>query len=242
MKISILTENRTSKGKFLAEHGLSVFIEFNDMNILFDTGQTDVYCHNASFMGVDLSKTDCIILSHGHYDHCGGYVHFPVKEKYPVTYVREKAFERKLTKDKNGYREIGIPWKYENYKDKIVFTDEKMHIAENIYLCSDIPFTVPFEEPFKGLLVLNGEEKITDRMQDEQMLVIDTEKGLVIFIGCSHVASGNEQENKQQACGQPVFHDFFSFVSLIFRFSASTGTTIRRPSFMDGIWPVFAIV
>lgn len=80
MKISILTENRTSKGKFLAEHGLSVFIEFNDMNILFDTGQTDVYCHNASFMGVDLSKTDCIILSHGHYDHCGGYVHFPVKE------------------------------------------------------------------------------------------------------------------------------------------------------------------
>ena len=191
MKVSILTENRTSKGKFLAEHGLSVFIEFNDMNILFDTGQTDVYCHNADIMGVDLSKTDCIVLSHGHYDHCGGYVHFPVKEKYPVTYVREKAFERKFTKDKNGYREIGIPWKYEDYKDRIIFTGEKTQIAENIYLCSDIPFSVPFEEPFKGLLVQNGEEKITDRMQDEQMLVIDTEKGLVIFIGCSHPGIAN---------------------------------------------------
>ncbi len=32
MKVSILTENRTSKGKFLAEHGLSVFIEYNGMS------------------------------------------------------------------------------------------------------------------------------------------------------------------------------------------------------------------
>ncbi len=191
MKVSILTENRTSKGKFLAEHGLCVFIEYNGMSILFDTGQTNVFCHNAEIMGVDLCRTDCIVLSHGHYDHCGGYVNFPAKEKYPITYVREKAFERKFTKDKNGYREIGIPWKYENYKDMIILTGEKTQIAEKVYLCSDIPITVPFEGPFEGLLVQNGEEKITDRMQDEQMLVFDTEKGLVIFIGCSHPGIAN---------------------------------------------------
>lgn len=191
MKVHILTENRTSKGKFLAEHGLSVFIELDEINVLFDTGQTDVYCHNANIMGVDLSRTDCIVLSHGHYDHCGGFVHFPMKNKFPITYVRENAFERKYTKDKNGYRDIGIPWKYNDYKDRIILTGEKTQISENVYLCSNIPFTVPFEEPFKGLLVQNGEEKITDKMYDEQMLVIDTEKGLVIFIGCSHPGIAN---------------------------------------------------
>lgn len=191
MKVSILTENRTGKGKFLAEHGLSVFIEHNGMNILFDTGQTDVYLHNAGIMGVDLSETDCVVLSHGHYDHCGGYVHFPVKKKRPFTYVREKAFGRKYTKDKNGYREIGIPWEYDDYKNSIILTEEKTQIVEDVYLCSDIPFTVPFEEPFSGLLVQNGEEKVIDRMHDEQMLVFDTDKGLVIFIGCSHPGIAN---------------------------------------------------
>ena len=191
MKVSVLTENRTGKGKFLAEHGLSLFIEYNNVNILFDTGQTDVYCHNAELMGVDLRKTDIIVLSHGHYDHCGGYVNFPAKEKYPVTYVREKAFERKFTVDKNGYREIGIPWRYEDYKENIVFTESKTKISENVYICSDIPFTNSFEEPFKGLLVENKKEKIIDKMSDEQMLVIDTDKGLVIFIGCSHPGIAN---------------------------------------------------
>lgn len=190
MKVSILTENRARKRFFLAEHGLSVYIENNGMNILFDTGQTDVYCHNAEVMGINLSNTHCIVLSHGHYDHCGGYAYYPCKDKYPVTYIREKAFENKYAKDSNGERKIGIPWRYNDYKN-IVFTGEKTKIGENAYLCSDIPYTVPFEEPLKGLLVEKNGQKIVDPMNDEQILVIDTEKGLVVFIGCSHPGIAN---------------------------------------------------
>ncbi len=44
--LSVLTEN-TASGYFTAEHGLSYFIEFENKNILFDTGHTDVFLRNA---------------------------------------------------------------------------------------------------------------------------------------------------------------------------------------------------
>ena len=112
MKIHILTDNRAKKRDFLAEHGLSLFIEHENTNILFDTGQSNIYRRNAALMGVDLSRANCIVLSHGHYDHCGGLVHFPESAHFPKIYVHETAFAKKyaLNPDGTTCRGIGIPW------------------------------------------------------------------------------------------------------------------------------------
>lgn len=125
MKVHILTDNRVKKRGLLAEHGLSILIEHPDANILFDTGQSDVYCHNALQIGVDLRKTDCIVLSHGHYDHCGGLIHFPETDGFPKVYIHESAFVKRyaLNAGGKGYREIGVPWSLDDYsfiKDSIV--------------------------------------------------------------------------------------------------------------------------
>jgi len=91
MKMHILTDNRTKKHGFLAEHRLSLFIQHENTNILFDTGQSDVYRHNAVQMGVDLNKAECVVLSHGHYDHCSGLIYFPESGHFPKIYVHETA-------------------------------------------------------------------------------------------------------------------------------------------------------
>lgn len=191
MKMHILTDSRTKKRGFLAEHGLSIFIEHENANVLFDTGQSDVYCHNAVRMGVDLSKTDCIVLSHGHYDHCGGLIHFPKSDRFPKIYVHEAAFAKRyaLNPDGQTYREIGIPWSLDDnavLKSNVVFTQKNKLIAPHIMLCGEISSTVDFEEVPKGFYVGNEEHKITDMMKDEQMLILFTDKSLCIFLGCSH--------------------------------------------------------
>lgn len=191
MKIYILADNRTKKRGLLAEHGLSIYIEQEDASILFDTGQSDVYCRNAERMDVDLTKTDCIVLSHGHYDHCGGLVHFPKSHAFPKVYVHEAAFVKRYALDpyENTYREVGIPWLPDDYADirsNLVFSKKKTSIACNAVLYAEIPSTVGFEGVPEGFYVGAKTDKSSDMMKDEQMLVFDTDKGLCIFLGCSH--------------------------------------------------------
>ena len=72
LRITTLSENTANMGEFLAEWGLSILIETDEVNILLDTGSTISVCHNANTLGIDLNKVDKIVLSHGHYDHTGG--------------------------------------------------------------------------------------------------------------------------------------------------------------------------
>ena len=191
MKMHILTDNRTNKRGFLAEHGLSIYIEHEKVNILFDTGQSDVYCRNAAQIDMDLNKTDCVVLSHGHYDHCGGLIHFPKTDRFPKVYVHESAFVKRyaLNADGKGCREVGIPWSLDDYsfvKNNIVFTRKNLQIAPGVNLCGEIPSTVAFEGVPEGFYTGDDVGKSVDMMKDEQMLIFDTGKGLCIFLGCSH--------------------------------------------------------
>ena len=94
MEITVLTENTVSRRGLLAEHGLSVLVEEGGKRILFDTGQSGVYIHNAEQLGISLEGLDAIVLSHGHYDHTGGLPEFPGEVSCPV-YLSGKALEDK---------------------------------------------------------------------------------------------------------------------------------------------------
>ncbi|MHB1314641.1 MAG: MBL fold metallo-hydrolase [Christensenellales bacterium] len=54
-------------------------------------------------MGLYLQKTDCIVLSHGHYDHCGGLVYFPYAHSFPKVYVHEQAFSKRYALNSDRY-------------------------------------------------------------------------------------------------------------------------------------------
>ena len=72
-RITTLSENSvTARMGLLAEWGLSILVEVDNLNILLDTGQSVSTVHNANALGIDLSQIEKIVLSHGHYDHTGG--------------------------------------------------------------------------------------------------------------------------------------------------------------------------
>jgi len=194
MKITVLTDNIANRRGLVAEHGLSLYIEYGDKNILFDTGQTDVYRKNADFLGIDLAKTDCIVLSHGHYDHCGGLPFFPKMNKPPRVYIHKDAFEPKFASNPDGsLRDISIPWSRSDnpLSDSLVFTSGITEIAPGITLCPEVPASVAFESAPRGLFRGEGQSMTADLMRDEQMLIIDTDKGLNVFLGCSHPGIAN---------------------------------------------------
>lgn len=188
MKIRILTENTVYRRGLFGEHGLSLLIEANGKKILFDTGQSDVYIKNAKKLKEDLSDLDGIVLSHGHYDHCGGMEFFPQMEQCPPLYVREGAFQDKRHCKAGKYEVIGIDWQQEDYPGQIIETGNRYDLGDGFTLIGNIGYETDFEPMPDGFfIVLDGMDAIPDLMSDEQLLVVETEKGLSLFMGCSHM-------------------------------------------------------
>ena len=94
MKISMLLENTAKNDCFCAEHGLSMYIETDKLNILFDTGAGSLFAENAKQLGVDLADVDVAIISHGHNDHGGGLATFLSLNEKAKVYVTPQAFDR----------------------------------------------------------------------------------------------------------------------------------------------------
>ena len=101
MRITALAENTSVSEKFGAEHGLSLYIETEKYNILFDMGQTELFSENAEKLGIDLSMADIAVLSHGHYDHGGGLKKFLSINDKATVYINRYAFSPIITAKKN---------------------------------------------------------------------------------------------------------------------------------------------
>lgn len=191
LKVHILTDDRVRKRGLLAEHGLSLWIEKNDKAILFDTGQSSVFCHNAKVLGLSLEKTDYVVISHGHYDHCGGLQNFPYTDKAPAIYAHPDAFLKKfVSTDKDEpSREVGIPWEISRQdwmKERIIYTRQPLMVEKGILVSGEIPCSSTFEEVPKDFYIEKDGRIMHDMMLDEQMLIIEDDGEIAIFLGCSH--------------------------------------------------------
>lgn len=191
IKFKFLMENKTDNPGILAEHGLSIYIEACGKRILFDAGATDIFVKNAEMMNVDLSDVDFAVVSHGHYDHTGGFPSFcEINEKADI-YIHKNAFrESYVLKDGRLYGpDDGIRWnrsQYDFMKKRLVFTDGPVRISDDICVTGTIKREDGFQ-PTEKFYYRDGEGNITeDDMSHEQCLIIRQPEGLYIFSGCSH--------------------------------------------------------
>ena len=67
LSITALMDNKPTEHKALiAEHGLSLYVEYNGRRLLFDCGSGANPQYNAHRLGVDLKNLDAVIISHSH--------------------------------------------------------------------------------------------------------------------------------------------------------------------------------
>ena len=86
MKLTVLVDNNTLIDQYLlGEPAVSYYIEDEDEKILFDTGYSDVFIHNAEKLHINLADITKIVFSHGHNDHTGGF-HFLI-DQYDLSHV-----------------------------------------------------------------------------------------------------------------------------------------------------------
>ncbi len=185
MKIKVLVEN-TATAPLECEHGLSLLIEFQEERILLDAGSTDLFLRNAERMGVHLADIKVCVLSHGHYDHAGGFAAYLQQNPEAKLYMMKYA-DGEFYSGKDGFHAIGIPHEVlEAHRSRFVFIDSVTELKEHIYL---VPHSTAGLEEIgmrTKLYKKVGEELLPDDFGHELSLVYDTEQGLVVFNSCSH--------------------------------------------------------
>jgi len=185
MKVTVLIEN-TAQPPLKCEHGLSMHIEFQGKNYLLDAGTTEAFMKNAEQLGIGLTDIEACILSHGHYDHSGGFGIYLKENQIAKVYMMENA-DGDYYSGSGGLHYIGIPKNIvEEHKHRFVTISDVTKIAENMYL---VPHHTKGLEKIgerANLYVKKGDAYIPDDFRHELSLVFDTEKGLVIFNSCSH--------------------------------------------------------
>lgn len=182
MKIVSLIENTSRDDAFITEHGLSLYIETDTKKILFDMGQTDAFVDNAKKLGVDLTKIDIAVLSHGHYDHGGGLKKFLEINKTAPVYLSRYAFEPHYG-GKEKY--IGLDVSLQG-NERLVFTDDTYHMAEGLTLFSCGEREKNFDLGSFGLTMLQEDKLLPDDFHHEQYLLIEENGKRVLISGCSH--------------------------------------------------------
>jgi len=204
LKITILTENRVSHPRLLAEQGLSMFVETEQGNLLFDTGQTDAFLRNAKELKLDLSSINYIILSHGHYDHTGGLPHY-LKEFGQVEVLCHPAAVNKKYKIYPGGRlDIGVPWeqgKVSGMGARFTFKTNPCEIMPGIWLSGEIPRNTKYETIDEEYQERVLESYIHDELHDDLALVLNTVKGLVVLLGCGHAGPINTVKQAMRISG-----------------------------------------
>lgn len=183
MKIITLMDNLVYDKNLVSEHGFSLYIEMNNKNILFDTGQSGNFIKNADVLNVDISKIDHCIISHGHYDHTGGLLEFIKYNKKAKIYLKEECLSTKY-KLKKEY--IGIPFNKNIFENRLVFTNDIVEILKDIFIMPEIRIYYKEDLHFKNTFIKDKNKFIHDEFLDEQFLVIKNNDFLTIISGCSH--------------------------------------------------------
>ena len=192
LKLSTLCENSVAKAGVQGEWGYSVLIETGEKTILFDTGASGATLKNAINMGVDLSKVDLIVLSHGHYDHTGGLMDVlaHIGKEIPIV-AHPDIFGLKYgySKKNDTYHYAGIPFRREALESlggEFVFTTEPYWILEDIATSGEEPQTTDYETIPDRLCVKTESGYKTDPLADDLSIFLKTDLGLVVILGCAH--------------------------------------------------------
>lgn len=206
MEIKILMDNHAADG-FNAQWGLSVWIQYRGRKILLDTGSSGDFVQNAALMGVDLNEAEFGVLSHAHYDHGDGMEAFFEQNSRAMFYIRQGTGENCYDLKGEEPKYIGLkPGTLSRFKDRICFVDGDYELFPGARLLPHRTAGLGEKGRKVGMYCWRDGGWQPDSFAHEQSLVLEEEKGLVIFNSCCHAGADCIIHEVMEAYpGKPVY-------------------------------------
>lgn len=211
-RVTTLAENTAGVPRTIAEWGFSALVETNGMTVLMDTGEGHGIIHNAHVLGIDITTTDKIVISHSHVDHTGGLRQVLGKIGKEIDVIAAPDLWAKKYRAVQGkkHRYVGIPYtraELESLGARFTLTQEPVRLAENVMTTGEVPIVTDFEKVGEDyLLVKVGDEYQLDNFPDDRALIVKTNEGLAVILGCAHRCIINTLYHAQNLTGVKEVH------------------------------------
>jgi len=212
LQLDIVCENTVGRPiAACGEHGFACLLQTSAGRWLFDTGSGETLLANLAALHLDPRNLDGIILSHGHYDHCGGLLTLLRQTGPRRVYAHPGIFSTRFWSGQHEQRDISLPFsrhELEAAGAKFVFIKDFTELAPGIHFSGEIAREAALEtgDPHLVRRSDSGDSWTTDPFADDAALAIDTDKGLVILLGCAHAGLINTVEWFRRNLGEPRIH------------------------------------
>lgn len=189
MKVVVLIDNNPDpEGKYLTEHGISIYFEADGLKWLLDVGASPDFGINARKMGIDIADVDYLVLSHAHRDHTGGLEYFLRKNKKArVVMAPLSSGQLFVSYRKQIHHDITINHQIvADFADRFDFAENDLNLSPNVILVRHISKDSPLPKANCLLFQTDGVLERLDDFRHEIALAVRTTEGIVLFSGCSH--------------------------------------------------------
>ena len=189
LKITILSTMLADEG--IGEWGFAALVESDGHKILFDTGaRPNTVLENARELKLDLGDVQDVILSHFHDDHTFGLVTLrrEFAKSNPAALSRVHV-ARGIFLERRGHNPnpmIAMKKEFESAGGVFVVHDKAQEFFPGVWLTGHVPRVYPEKNYPAGTEVNTGNGWVEDNVPDDQSLVFNTPRGLVLLSGCGH--------------------------------------------------------
>lgn len=207
------------------DFGFSCITKYNGKTILFDAGShADIFRHNTSNLGIDLSKIDIVVVSHGHFDHLNGLdylltvnpnvkIYFPYDIFWGAPVPFDASGEEPGMQDSlpdymqyfdGGHTKFTIKQSGRFWHANIEFVPASKEILPGLTLVATTSPFMGYFSCYPGKSFVEGQfNKAQDACKNtnlpELSLSMKTSQGQVIIVGCSHTGVENIVQAAQEA-------------------------------------------
>ena len=145
----VVYDNNEYNPKLKTDWGLSIYLEINDTEMLFDTGANpEILMYNLNMLNLSIDDLDVVVLSHIHGDHVNGLSAIINRNKNVIVYIPSSfpiSFKEKL-------RSLGI---------KFVEVSSWIKIKDYLYLTGELSSDGVHEQALViktkyGAIILSG--------------------------------------------------------------------------------------
>ncbi len=184
-RVTILVDAFGLQPRLRQDWGYAALVEYGGKRILFDTGNDSAgFTENVRRLGVKLTQLDAVVISHRHGDHTAGLRYLlSVNPKVAIYVPDDEAFGGPTPSVFFRHPEPSLPQEMRYFNGAVpdVVPHGSAWSGANFIRVAD---TLEIAPGFRLVRNISATENFSET--PELSLVIDTPKGQIVVVGCSH--------------------------------------------------------